>query len=259
MITRPALVNAWSPVAYDLVIRQQPLAARACGFGERDRRVIDPPPILQLTITDCATKAPRADQEAIFAVTCKLAKAGEDVGEAGMPLADIAPGPSQLPLTHYLMGTTAASPFQGKDEHLVPGTFFVFADLSCRYPGKYKIQFRLLRIDPRKLTLTSDSSHPVVASVETDVFTVYAPKDFPGMRASTALLKALHDQGLYVSLKKGTEARKRKRRASQRGGAVGLSDGSEVDAAEFLDADPTELTESRMIAPGRGKRRRRES
>ncbi|KFY19523.1 hypothetical protein V491_04387, partial [Pseudogymnoascus sp. VKM F-3775] len=36
---------------YTLHMRQQPLAARACGFGERDRRVVDPPPILELRIT----------------------------------------------------------------------------------------------------------------------------------------------------------------------------------------------------------------
>ncbi|KAL2016749.1 hypothetical protein VTK56DRAFT_3138 [Thermocarpiscus australiensis] len=35
---------------YRLSVRQQPSAARSCGFGERDRRVIDPPPIVQLTV-----------------------------------------------------------------------------------------------------------------------------------------------------------------------------------------------------------------
>jgi hypothetical protein len=41
-----------SPMPYtppkQLTVRQQPAAARSCGFGERDRRVIDPPPIVQL-------------------------------------------------------------------------------------------------------------------------------------------------------------------------------------------------------------------
>lgn len=37
-------------VKYRLNIRQQPVAARSCGFGERDRRVIDPPPIVELLI-----------------------------------------------------------------------------------------------------------------------------------------------------------------------------------------------------------------
>jgi hypothetical protein len=37
-------------VEYSLRFRQQPPAARSCGFADRDRRVIDPPLIIQLTI-----------------------------------------------------------------------------------------------------------------------------------------------------------------------------------------------------------------
>lgn len=35
---------------YELVIVQQPIRARMCGFGEKDRRPISPPPILQLIV-----------------------------------------------------------------------------------------------------------------------------------------------------------------------------------------------------------------
>jgi hypothetical protein len=37
---------------YHLHVRQQPVAARACVAGARDRRPVDPPPIVQLLITD---------------------------------------------------------------------------------------------------------------------------------------------------------------------------------------------------------------
>lgn len=37
---------------FRLHIRQQPVAGRACAAGEKDRRPIDPPPILQLLIVD---------------------------------------------------------------------------------------------------------------------------------------------------------------------------------------------------------------
>ncbi|POG57577.1 velvet factor, partial [Rhizophagus irregularis DAOM 181602=DAOM 197198] len=37
---------------YTLIVSQQPLRARMCGFGEKDRRPIDPPPIVQLVVTD---------------------------------------------------------------------------------------------------------------------------------------------------------------------------------------------------------------
>ena len=38
--------------SYHLHIRQQPIAARACGAGDRDRRPIDPPPIVQILLSD---------------------------------------------------------------------------------------------------------------------------------------------------------------------------------------------------------------
>jgi hypothetical protein len=54
--------------------------------------------------------------------------------------------------------------------------------------------------------------HGTVASVITDVFGVFTAKDFPGMRASSALLKALRRQGFNVGVKKGSEARRGKGR-----------------------------------------------
>ncbi|KAJ5885565.1 Velvet factor [Penicillium tannophilum] len=37
---------------YHLHVRQQPIAARACGAGDRDRRPVDPPPIVQILLSD---------------------------------------------------------------------------------------------------------------------------------------------------------------------------------------------------------------
>ncbi|KAL4932653.1 velvet factor family protein [Aspergillus undulatus] len=60
---------------YRLSIRQQPLAARACGAGDRDRRAVDPPPIIQILLTDFD---PRSEedrailQDPRFTVGCLL-------------------------------------------------------------------------------------------------------------------------------------------------------------------------------------------
>lgn len=110
--------------------------------------------------------------------------------------------------TRRLMGTLVASPYQAKDERGIAGTFFVFPDLSCRAPGRYRLHFKLLRIDP--FNMQQGAIHGTVASIITDVFNVYTAKDFPGMRASSALLKALRRQGLNVGVKKGSEARRGK-------------------------------------------------
>lgn len=44
--------NGWK---YELRVYQQPRRARMCGFGDKDRRPITPPPCVRLIITDIAT------------------------------------------------------------------------------------------------------------------------------------------------------------------------------------------------------------
>ncbi|CAK4021467.1 Hypothetical predicted protein [Lecanosticta acicola] len=227
--TPKARVSQVPPLEYNLNIRQQPAAARACGFGERDRRVIDPPPILELKITDRATGAPELDCNAMFALHCILMSPDGNDDETELP-----PAQPDAPYTRRLMGTLVASPYQAKDEHGIAGTFFVFPDLSCRSPGKYRLRFKLLRIDPTNM----QGIHNVVASIITDVFSVYTAKDFPGMRASSALLKALRRQGLNVGVKKGSEARKGKGKAKKEESSGSSSDDDESDNSSSVGASP---------------------
>ena len=172
---RPNVIKP-PPVDYNLSIRQQPAAARACGFGERDRRVIDPPPILELKITDKATGAPSQDSNALLALHCTLIGPETDVDETEVPAAH-----PEMASTRRLMGTLVASPYQAKDEHGVAGTFFVFPDLSCRSPGKYRLSFKLLRVDP--MNMIPGAVHGTVSSIKTDVFSVFTAKDYQAMRA----------------------------------------------------------------------------
>ena len=190
------------PLEYVLTVRQQPAAARACGFGERDRRVIDPPPILELKITDRETGRPESDPDSYLALHCTLLNHDGTDDETEAP-----PTQEGMNSTRRLMGTLVASPYPAKDENGVAGTFFVFPDLSCRSTGKYRLRFKLLRIDFRMMT--PGATHGSVASITSDIFSVYTAKDFPGMRASSALLKSLRRQGLNVGVKRGSEARKK--------------------------------------------------
>ena len=43
---------------YALRVEQQPLRARMCGFGDKDRRPITPPPCIRLVVTDLQTGKP---------------------------------------------------------------------------------------------------------------------------------------------------------------------------------------------------------
>ncbi|KAK3671934.1 hypothetical protein LTR78_008109 [Recurvomyces mirabilis] len=228
----PFSTNTAPKLKYSLIIRQQPAAARACGFGERDRRVIDPPPILELKITDPETGAPKDDHPAMLALSCTLMTPDGKRDDTEVPGSE-----PYTQATRRLMGTLVASPYQAKDEHGVAGTFFVFPDLSCRSPGKYRLRWKLIRIDPTNMF--PGQSSPAVANIMSDVFAVFTAKDFPGMRASSALLKALRRQGLNVGVKKGSEARKGKGKTKKE------ESDSEDDDSEQSDAEGGASTTSK--------------
>ncbi|WPH02739.1 Hypothetical protein R9X50_00560700 [Acrodontium crateriforme] len=243
------------PLNYTLSIRQQPVAARACGFGERDRRAIDPPPTVELKITDQSTGAPEQDPNVLFALHCTLQSPDGQNDETELS----SPNP-HVPSTRRLMGNLVASIWEGKDEHGIPGKFFVFPDMSCRSQGQYRLKFQLLRIDPTNMRPGQKS--PAVASIVTDVFDVFTAKDFPGMRPSTALLKALKNSGLTVGVKKGSEARRRN--AAKKGET---SDEDDDDDGSEAEASPS-LVDSGLVRFGskhdlpatvhkRGSKRRR--
>ncbi|CAF3467578.1 unnamed protein product [Fusarium graminearum] len=191
-------------ISYSLKIRQQPVAARSCGFGERDRRVIDPPPIVQLII-----EGPNLTKDELskhlryphYVMSCSI------VDETGAHDASFMP--EEYRQQRRLMGSLVNAPFVGKDEHGEEGTFFCFADLSCRTPGSFRLKFSMAKIDP--LRGKEQGRFPNLAQAQTEVFTVYTAKDFPGMQASTKLTKRLKEQGCIISIKKGNDRSKNAR------------------------------------------------
>lgn len=184
---------------YKLQVRQQPIAARACGFGERDRRVIDPPPILQITTpeTHVSSEEMKLRLHQNYAVVhCVLWDPKKDCDNTIMP------STSERRHQRRLMGTVVASPFFGQDEYGVDGCFFTFPDLSVRTPGTYSLKFSLIILSAEKMV--TGASAPVKSSVLTCPFEVFNAKDFCGMRPSTELTKRLKYQGCMISVKKGS-------------------------------------------------------
>ena len=125
------------------------------------------------------------------------------------------------------MGQLVASPSVAKDEHDVEGCFFCFPDLSCRTHGRYRLRFVLMRIDPMNLYVGGFS--PIVTDVLSDVFTVYTAKDFPGMRPSSALTRALKLQGCNIQVKKGNEKALAARKRASISAEEGEADGDDRD------------------------------
>ncbi|OLN83083.1 hypothetical protein CCHL11_09643 [Colletotrichum chlorophyti] len=182
---------------YEIFFRQQPMAARCCGYGERDRRVIDPPPIVQLKINNPdLSEAELYDKihYPAYVVHCSIWDETGMIDSTNMPDEVNRPG-------KRIMGSLVSSPFVGEDEKGEEGCFFCFPDMSVRTPGNYRLKFSLVVVHLEHKAPTA----PIKCTITSDVFTVYNAKDFPGMQASTPLTKRLKEQGCLISIKKGND------------------------------------------------------
>lgn len=226
---------------YHLHVRQQPLAARACGAGDRDRRPVDPPPIVQILLSDFDPES-QDDKDILqdprFTVGCLLfpvpdpeswpedekekdkdresdgvARADDDFstpllsGKAFMSpfYVDADPDPNSAP-THPSSTETHASihphglhppNLRNASKLHQPATFFIFADLSIRSAGLYRLQFRLMNWGSVEDT---GQSMPILAEAWSEPFRVYPAKNFPGLRDSSILAEGLKELG-FVELK----------------------------------------------------------
>ncbi|RPA79223.1 hypothetical protein BJ508DRAFT_142889 [Ascobolus immersus RN42] len=164
---------------YDLIIRQGPERARVAGVKEKDRKPVDPPPIIQLRIRDDSDPAQNYLQSPYYFMCTTLVSANE----SSPPL------PQQA-----LAGTLVSSLHRLKDIDNTDGGFFVFGDLSVKVEGEYCLRFSLFEM------LKSEVVH--IKSITSKPFTVYAAKNFPGMAESTFLSRSFGDQGVRLRIRK---------------------------------------------------------
>ncbi|ORY99562.1 velvet factor-domain-containing protein [Absidia repens] len=144
-----------------------------------DRRPVDPPPIIQL-LTD-----KRDIQYSYFFLYATL------VNEAdGQDL-------TFSENTRTTAGTTVQSLHCIKDCGN-EGAFFIFADISIRREGLFRLRFTLFEIM---------GSHSISrCSILSEVFQVYSPKSFPGMSESTFLTRSFSEQGVRIRIRKETRS-----------------------------------------------------
>jgi hypothetical protein len=211
---------------YRIIIRQQPLAARSCGFCERDRRAIDPPPILQLFID--YPGATSEDIGALLRTPCNVVHCALWDPVLDKEAVDMRQMKSIAPRqVKRLIGTLVSSPFVGRDENDIECCFFPFDDLSIRTVGSYRLKFSLVVLDLAKMGVGNRVK--VADTVTSNVIIIFSPKTFPGMRPSTELTKRLKSQGCFVSIKKGNTKKDKSAKASRES-----EDDSSSDSREEL-------------------------
>ncbi|EFX01338.1 developmental regulator [Grosmannia clavigera kw1407] len=181
---------------YMLEIRQQPQHARVALGKDKDRKPIDPPPILQLRVSHKKDPMQHFLQSPYYFMSCSLLKGDETS--------------SKDPLPSYLIGTVVSSLHRLKDTDNQDGGFFVFGDLSCKVEGKFRLLFTLYQMQK------TECFH--ITSTVSDVFQVYPTKSFPGLAESTFLTRSFSDQGVRLRLRKDSRSittRKRNAKAAE--------------------------------------------
>ena len=101
------------------------------------------------------------------------------------------------------MGKLVKSPIKGKDEFGTECGFLSFPNLSCPIPGKYRLKFTLMKIDPTKPSPAGQTL--ILAETFSDTFTIYKEEDFPGNPAENAFSSTLRAKGYRLPLEKEEE------------------------------------------------------
>jgi hypothetical protein len=193
---------------FELAVRQQPkYACVAIGKG-KERKPIDPPPIVQLLVNPRKDPARTFLQNPYLILTARLIRKGDEDQ-------DEQTGPKESDLT----GTLVSSLYSLKDTDNSQGGFFVFGDLSVRRVGTYRLAFILyeLRLAEKECWLLSRTV--------SDPFVVYATKTFPGLAESTFLTRSFSDQGVRLRLRKDSRTVSTKKRTLSQADQIRASQG----------------------------------
>ncbi|KAL8683570.1 MAG: hypothetical protein Q9186_000482 [Xanthomendoza sp. 1 TL-2023] len=159
---------------YTLTVRQAPERAKVAGVKEKDRKPVDPPPIVQIHVSDPFDPAQNYLQSPYLFMCVNLCNADAE-------------NPKQLDTQSFLSGSLVSSLHRLKDVDNSDGGFFVFGDLSVRVEGEYRLRFSLFEMCNTEVVY--------IKSILSSPFEVWTSKSFPGMLESTFLSRSFGDQG----------------------------------------------------------------
>ncbi|KAI8352904.1 velvet factor-domain-containing protein [Blakeslea trispora] len=178
MTTHPSAIADKDYLQFEIV--EEPEQCRVSNYGDKDRRPIDPAPIVRLRSEDEETK----DLHPFYVVQASLWSVDRK------EQLDLVETKNQY--MRALIGSVIASPslLKGLDTTR-EDYYFAFPDLSVRINGEYCLQFNLIHLTRNK----------VIKSVFSKPFIVYTAKSYPGMKESSKLAKHLAKQGLKLTLR----------------------------------------------------------
>lgn len=191
-----------TPAACRLTVRQQPKEALVTVKGkEKFRKPLDPPPMLQLSVSSETDPNQQFLQNPYLFVSVSLYRHDKDEPIEGTP-------------SDTMAGTLVSSLHRLKDIDNKDGAFFIFGDISIKVQGWYKLRFTLYELQPTFISLPDLpqyqamdpcdmlGTYQCLGHATSDKFQVVLPKDFKGLEESTYLSRAFSDQGVRLRLRK---------------------------------------------------------
>lgn len=176
---------------YRLTVKQQPERAKAANAKDKDRKPVDPPPILQLDVD------PNQDPLQVYITSPYLFVQTFLIGSD-----DSDPEPDLNSLT----GNACTSGHVVKDDHGIHNMMFCLNDISVKKEGTYRLKFCLFKLN----TTTGDVEN--LTSICSQPFTTYSGRHFPGMSESTSMTRLLVDAGVRLRLRKESKAMSTKKK-----------------------------------------------
>ncbi|KAI8890023.1 hypothetical protein K501DRAFT_320055 [Backusella circina FSU 941] len=199
-IIRPSRAN----ISYKLNILQHPERARCCGFGDKDRRPIDPPVIIQLHAFRDDEELPLSSMDSmLFTIQCDIYS--EDQRETrnfvyppSITNTQLGIGENVVKLdtnlcVKNLLGSVVSGAYELKDLNSKDGIFFIFDDLSVRTEGIFTLRFMFSDLasgEPLSMSTL------IQADCYSEPFTVYSAKK------TTVITNWFAKQGIKISRRK---------------------------------------------------------
>ncbi|KAH8916928.1 hypothetical protein BT69DRAFT_1323993, partial [Atractiella rhizophila] len=229
--------------SFELEILQQPLQARQTGFGEKDRRPVDPPPVVIVRMKDekgnvlpdntvesdtlfCHAElfsppaSPSGSTEGSSSSTGSEPQQQNHIFPPTSAAARTSDAP-QRPIKNFL-GSLTVPGKRLKDAYGEYGFMFVFSDLAVRAEGVFSIRFTLVDLS----TAEENGVHPPLSRVHSQAFRVFSHLTFPGMKSST---QALAKQGVKLIIRRNSGGRQGKSAKQKSTTVDGLEEGDDVD------------------------------
>lgn len=183
-------VSGLSSENCEIIIRQEPNCARVSLGKDKERKPVDPPPIIQLKVNPNIDPKQTFLQSPYIFMSCSL----------------IGPNDHNQPpgtLGASLTGTVVSSLHRLKDTDNQDGGFFVWGDLSVKIEGHFRFRFILFEIFEDHVWYIKD--------IVSNPFPIYSSKNFPGNPETTFLTRSFGDQGIKVRVRKEHRTLMRKR------------------------------------------------